>query len=58
MSSSNARASASMFVYVAGDDAAGSRVHAFIRGNVVLNATAAMASRRVNKESGNDISDG
>ena len=58
MSSSNARASASVFVDAAVDDGdAGSRLHADISGNVALHASAAMASRRVNKESDNGLSD-
>jgi hypothetical protein len=39
------------------DDAVGSRVHALISGSVVLYASTAMAWRRVNKESGNGLSD-
>lgn len=48
MSSSNARASASVFVDAVVDDGDGSREHADIRANVELYASAAMASRRVN----------
>lgn len=54
MSSSNARASASVVVedlVVEGGDP-GSRLHEDISGNVAVHASVAMASRRVNKESG------
>jgi hypothetical protein len=57
MSSSNARAAASGPVDAAVGDPAGSRVQALISGNAVLDASAAMAWRRVNKESDNGLSD-
>jgi hypothetical protein len=57
MSSSNARAPAPVFVDAVVDDGDGSREHALISGNVVLQASAAIASRRVNRESGNGLSD-
>ena len=57
MSSSKARASVSGLVDAVFDDAVGSRLQALIRGNVVLYASAAMASRRVNKGSDNGVSD-
>jgi nicotinic acid phosphoribosyltransferase len=62
ISSSNARAAVSPFVdgvEVEDDvdvEAAGSRAHALMSGTVVLYASAAMASRRVNKESDNTVS--
>jgi hypothetical protein len=57
MSSSNARASLSVLVEAVVDPADGSREQADMSGKVVLHASAAMAWRRVNRESGNGLSD-
>jgi hypothetical protein len=57
MSSSKARASVSLLADAAVDDGDGSREQADMRGNVVLHASATMASRRVNWESDNGRSD-
>jgi len=54
MSSSNARASASVLVDEAGgEEDAGSRLHADISGEVAVPASATVAWRRVSKESDN-----